>query len=87
MGSVFCLENDIKIRNVKSVWDNIMLLDKPVNIDFHNVESLDGAGFQLVVYIISISKSFPNEYLVNDISEYIKNRLEFHRINYTQGDV
>lgn len=87
MENTLVIQKEIKIIEVKNVWNNIKKLDKPAELDFSNIENCDGAGFQLICFIVTLSNSFPSEYIIKGFSDYIKDKLNFNRIIYTKGDI
>ena len=75
MGKNITIEKEIKIRNVKKVWGNIKAQKTPLDLNLKEVEVVDGAGLQLIIFLLNLSKKFPPKYKIIGISEKLKSLL------------
>lgn len=79
--------NEIKIKNVKKLWNEITRTEIPVNIDLNKLEKVDGAGFQLLVKLFQMEQNFPEKYTLSGLSENMSQTLVTYGYNHKKGDV
>jgi len=75
MGKSISIDNEIRIRNVKKVWEKVKALKTPVTIDLKEVVNVDGAGLQLIIFLLTQSDKYPKKYMIDGISEKLKIQL------------
>ena len=72
------LNKSMKVKNVGKIWKTFLSNSEPLEIDFNKVENFDGAGLQLLIYILTMIKETPEMYskknlkkgLINKVKEY-----------------
>ncbi len=87
MGSSIEIDKEIKIRNVNKTWKKITEAESPVSLNLTGVETVDGSGLQLIVYLISIAEKFPEKYCIEGISDNLKELLESFCIDTKEREV
>ena len=87
-------EKELKIRNIKTEWTKISpILQKvsgkktPVQIDMSKVESIDGAGLQLILLLLNNIEGFPEKYILKGLSDKIKQTSEIYGYNIHKNEV
>lgn len=55
--SAFTLGKEIKIRNVSALWKELIEMEGDREIDCSALEKVDGAGFQLLLYLNGLGYS------------------------------
>ena len=69
------INKEIKIRDVKKIWEEANKSESHLNIDCKNLENFDGAGFQFLIYFLNLEKENSEKYTISGISENVKNSL------------
>lgn len=85
------LERDIKIRNVKKEWDNICRLQKKdstgsLKIDMSQVETVDGAGLQMILFLLTLARDFPERFQIDAVSETLRKTASFFGFSMEQKE-
>jgi ABC-type transporter Mla MlaB component len=75
MNNKIQLEKEIIIRNVATIWKKIKEQISPLEINMESVEKIDGAGLQLIVFLKTLEKDFPDQFKLINISGEIDNKL------------
>ncbi len=93
MEQVF-LGKELKIQNVKREWIKVLGLltnersnDDPLHINLSEVEKADGAGVQLLLYLMSLSQETPQKCIVEGTSDKILKLLGTIGFDFTQQEV
>lgn len=81
MGKSIIIKKEIKIRDVKKLWKDIIEMKTPVTIDLKKVESVDGAGLQLLIFLFRLTENFPEKYIIKDLSDKLRQILISFGIN------
>lgn len=76
------MEKEIKISNVKSVWDELRDKEFPLEIDLSNVEKIDGAGLQLLAYLQT-----RDQYSITNIPETVLAMMKRNGLPLEKGDM
>ncbi len=87
MGKSITLEKEIKIRNVKKTFKSITDMKTPLEIDMKQVESVDGAGFQLIAFLYSQKNKFPKKYKINGLPDKIGQLIISFGLNLDKSEV
>lgn len=94
MEECITLEKELLIRNINKVWDDIFPRlrnasdnESTVNINMKQVESVDGAGLQLIIYLLSLSIKFPQKYRINNLSDKISRMSETFGFSIEKSEV
>ncbi len=87
MGNNVSIGKEIKIRDVKKIWTEIKSAEIPLVINMKKVEITDGAGFQLLIFLISLGEDFPDKYQIKGLSEKLINLLVSYGFNKNKREV
>ncbi|MBI9109480.1 MAG: hypothetical protein JEZ04_22235 [Spirochaetales bacterium] len=94
MGKIINLEKEIRIVNVKSVWEEILPIlqdnyDKsfPQKINMKEVEIIDSAGLQLILFLFSLAEELPEKYIIESLSDKIKQLSQSIGFRISKGEV
>ncbi len=92
MGKKIVSEKKILIRNVGKVWDgiydeltNISDTESFLAINMGQVETVDSAGLQLIIFLLS--NDFPHKCQIEGLSEKIKQQLISSGFNVEKEEV
>ncbi|MBN2656241.1 MAG: STAS domain-containing protein [Spirochaetales bacterium] len=50
--NVLTVEKELKIRNAAALWKQVKETEDPLEIDCSALEKIDGAGMQLLLYLV-----------------------------------
>lgn len=78
MANKLLIDKELKIRNVQSVWSRFLALETPIVINAEKVETMDGVGFQLLIFILSLTEDFPDKYQIEGLTEKIIKFMAFY---------
>ena len=68
-------DESIRIDKVAGLWERVRTGPGPVRIDASEVSELDGAGLQLLAYLLDLHKGKPREYRFAALSDYAVRQL------------
>jgi len=69
------LAEELRIHNVGEEWGKIKTAQGPVEIDLSDVKSVDGAGFQLVLFCLHLERDLPQTYQVKGMNNELEESL------------
>ena len=82
MSESIAIEKELKIITMKEIWNmlfpkiaNAIKTNTEMKINMGLVESIDGAGIQLILYLYFLSREFPDNIIIADTPEKIMNKL------------
>jgi len=94
MGEKMKLEKEVKIRNVKKIWHKIDPFLKEIadtkssmEIDMAQVESVDGAGLQLIIYFLNLSNEYPEKIRIGGLSDKIRQMSSSYGFHIKEREV
>ena len=83
MSEKITMETEIRIMNLKPIWEEIEKKLKKakknksvLEIDLSRTETIDGAGLQTLMYLNYLSEEFPDNLNISGIEENISNKLK-----------
>ncbi|MBB6480192.1 STAS domain-containing protein [Spirochaeta isovalerica] len=66
------VDRELKIRNAASLWKQVRETEDPLELDCSGLEKIDGAGMQLLLYLIH--QEYKLKGLTEDLIRMIDNK-------------
>ena len=80
------IDNEIKIRSVKKVWEKINESATPLKLNFKNFKKYDCAGFQFLLYLLKLERETPEKYKISGLSDDILESITSYGYNLEKGE-